>query len=377
MVKLFIPLTLIALTFISDYYIFHRYLQSVSSMWKWTWWIPIAMVVAFLVKFVFFHNGLVAEYNTTNFFLLLLGIFCIPKMLFAAFAPIPKAGPYIGAALAIGVIYIILYGITYGFSQQKVTHLTYEDESVPEAFDGYRIAVFSDTHTGVFRGPYKELLKESLDTLNSYKPDLICFVGDIENFSPEELMPHRNAYSSLKATDGVYAIMGNHDYSSYIKQSDRERAQMISKTRQAHRDFGWTLLEDENRTIHRGSDSIVIMGEENWGLPPFPQYGNIRKTIKGVRKEQFKVMLSHDPNAWRAHILPVIRPNITLSGHTHGAQFSLFGWSPSSLVYEEWGGRFDDKEAMLYTTTGLGGNFPFRFGMPREIVILTLKKKKS
>lgn len=375
MVKIFIPLTLIALALLCDFHLFNKYVR-VESVWRWAWWLPSAVVIGFIVKFMFFHHGLVAEYSTTNIFLLLMLLFCVPKMLYAAFSFIPKVGPYIGGTLAIGVVYIIIYGITYGFMQQKVTHVTYEDESVPEAFDGYRIAVFSDTHTGVFRGPYWDLLKESLDTLNSYNPDLICFVGDIENFSPEELEPHKEAYSSLKAKDGVFAIMGNHDYSTYIKQTDRQRAMMVKRTREMQREFGWTLLEDENRTIHRGSDSIVVMGEENWGLPPFPQYGNIKKTIKGVKPEHFKIMLSHDPNAWRAHILPLIRPNITFSGHTHGTQFSLFGWSPASSIYREWGGRFDDKEAMIYTSTGLGGNFPFRFGMPREIVIVTLKKKK-
>jgi len=170
---------------------------------------------------------------------------------------------------------------------------------------------------------------------------------------------------------------------------------MVQRTRNTQRSFGWDLLEDEHRIIHRGNDSIYIIGEENWGLPPFPQFGDIKKAVGDIAKTLDKnkqtptlsIMLSHDPNAWRRHIMPVIKPDITLAGHTHGTQFGLFGWSPSSMVYDEWGGEYyyngnsvsrmttEERPTLLSVSTGFGGNFPFRFGMPREIVVITLKKK--
>lgn len=357
-------------------------------MWRWSWWLPITVVIGFLIKFMFFHKGLIAEYNTTNLFLLLLILICVPKMLFALFSFIPKVGTYLGIAVSAGIIWIVLWGITFGFCELTVREIVYESEDVPESFDGYRIAQFSDAHTGVFSGPYQSLLRETVDTINSLHADLICFVGDIENFSPEELKAHKNSYSLLEAKDGVMTIMGNHDYSSYIKVSDRERAALVAETRQVQRDFGWDLLENENRFIHREwtdtsgithRDSIAIVGEENWGKPPFPQHGNLKKALKGmedIKDSIFTIMLSHDPNAWHMHILPVFRPNITLAGHTHGTQFSIFGWSPSSMVYKEWGGVYYDNNDMLSVSTGMGGNFPFRFNMPREVVLITLKHKK-
>ena len=394
MVKLFIPLLLIGLCIFSDLYIFLRYISpKPSTILKYAWWLPLLILLVMLTKFLFFNEGLEHEYNRTNIFLLLMGLFCIPKILFSILSFIPKVGEYLGIAVALAVIYIILYGITIGFSKLEVRHITFESSRVPAAFDGYKIVQFSDSHTGSFRGPYAHLLQQSIDTINAQHPDLVCFVGDIENFTPNELEPHRAAFSSIKAKDGVMTIMGNHDYSTYLRLPPREETAMVQRTRDMQRSFGWDMLENENRIIHRNGDSILVIGEENWGLPPFQQYGDIRKALgditltldKDKRTPTLSLMLTHDPNAWRHHVMPVIVPDITLSGHTHGTQFSLFGWSPASMVYQEWGGEYylnednqqsTDTPSLLSVSTGFGGNFPFRFNMPREIVVITLKHKK-
>ena len=394
MVKLFIPLLLIGLCIFSDLYIFLRYISpKLSTLLKYAWWLPLLILLVMLTKFLFFNEGLEHEYNRTNIFLLLMGLFCIPKILFSILSFIPKVGEYLGIAAALAVIYIILYGITIGFSKLEVRHITFESSRVPAAFDGYKIVQFSDSHTGSFRGPYAHLLQQSIDTINAQHPDLVCFVGDIENFTPNELEPHRAAFSSIKAKDGVMTIMGNHDYSTYLRLPPREETAMVQRTRDMQRSFGWDMLENENRTIRRNGDSILVIGEENWGLPPFQQYGDIRKALgditltldKDKRTPTLSLMLTHDPNAWRHHVMPVIVPDITLSGHTHGTQFSLFGWSPASMVYQEWGGEYylnednqqsTDTPSLLSVSTGFGGNFPFRFNMPREIVVITLKHKK-
>ena len=411
MVKLFVPILLIGLCFISDLFIYIRYIchhlstvnNPLSAILKCAWWLPLLIVIAFFIKFLCFNQGFDKEYNTTNIFLLVMILICVPKILFSLFSLIPKIGVWLGLVVALLIIYMVIYGITAGFSQLKIKHITYESTSVPEAFDGYRIVQFADGHVGTFRGPYAHLLKETMDSINAQKPDLICFVGDIENFTPNELEMHRKAFSSLRAKDGVFTIMGNHDYSTYLKLPPKEEAAMVQRTRNTQRSFGWDLLENEHRIIRRGNDSIYIIGEENWGLPPFPQYGKIKEAVgdiaktldKDKRTPTLSLMLSHDPNAWRHHIMPVIMPDITLSGHTHGTQFSLFGWSPSSMIYDEWGGLYyyngngngnengnvsrttsEERPTMLYVSTGFGGNFPFRFAMPREIVVITLKHKK-
>lgn len=412
MVRLFIPVILISLGVMSDIYIFHRYINF-TSMWRWLWWVPTVAVFGFIFYFILFGKGMSQEYNSVNIFLLLVGIFCIPKFVFAVLSTIPKIGVWSGLAGALGIVGIILWGITVGFTQLRVRRIVYESPVVPKALDGYRIVQFSDAHVGTFRGPYARLLKESVDTINALHPDLVCFVGDIENFEPAELEAHKEAFASLRARDGVYSIMGNHDYSSYVNVSASERWKMVERTRQLQRYFGWRLLDNSHIVIggkRSGTDgtsgntdsidapsSIVVIGEENWGNPPFPQYGNLRQAVSGLTLRDkrvvsgdgtpvFTVMLSHDPTAWKAHILPFLHPDITLSGHTHGTQFSLFGWCPASMIYKEWGGEYYDstgiaekeksQKRMLNVSTGFGGNFPFRFNMPREVVLITLKHKR-
>jgi predicted MPP superfamily phosphohydrolase len=86
-------------------------------------------------------------------------------------------------------------------------------------------------------------------------------------------------------------------------------------------------------------------------------------------------MLQHDPTCWREKILPECNAQLTLSGHTHGGQFSLFGWSPVALTYDEWQGMTYEGDRALYVSTGAGSLIPFRLNQPREIVVITLRKK--
>ena len=106
-----------------------------------------------------------------------------------------------------------------------------------------------------------------------------------------------------------------------------------------------------------GAIALIIVG-----LWFFKHTGNLHE-----------IMLQHDPSAWDEKILPECQAQLTLSGHTHGGQFELFGWSPASLSYKEWGGWTYKDGRALYVSTGLGALIPFRLGMPGEIVQITLK----
>ena len=209
------------------------------------------------------------------------------------------------------------------------------------------------------------------------KPDVIVFTGDLENLHPDELRPQLSVLRQLHAKDGVFSVLGNHDYPTYLDCDDTTKSLLVSFTKQYERQMGWRLLLNEHQTIRRDSDSIVIAGMENWGtLKRMPRKGDVKKTMEGVDKSAFVLMLQHDPTAWRQKILPECHAQLTLSGHTHGGQVSLFGWSPASLTYEEWGGLYQEGSRALYVSTGLGSLIPFRLNLPGEIVVITLKVKK-
>jgi predicted MPP superfamily phosphohydrolase len=127
--------------------------------------------------------------------------------------------------------------------------------------------------------------------------------------------------------------------------------------------------------IERGKQHIVIAGMENDGDGKhFSQKGNIGKTL-GKSKGDFIIMLEHDPSSWRRKIIPDGRAQLTLSGHTHNAQFSIFGWSPISMTGKETNGWYEEDGQSLFVTAGVGGLIPFRFGATGEIVVLTLRRK--
>lgn len=271
---------------------------------------------------------------------------------------------------------IIVWGMTKGFERFEVRHVEFVSESVPKNFDGYRIVVFADAHVGTFTGNRQSLLREAITAINAQKPDAIMFCGDIVNRSPEELTPFIKELCSLKAKDGVYSVLGNHDYSLYQHNAtEQQKSAALERTKSLERSFGWHLLLDENVKIGRDGDTIYVAGEENQGSGPFPKYANVEKTMKDIPDSAFVIMLQHDPSAWREHILEKTNAQITLSGHTHAGQFVLFGWSLSSLMYKEVKGAYYEDDRMLYVTSGLGGVIPFRFGVSREIVVITLKRK--
>ena len=180
----------------------------------------------------------------------------------------------------------------------------------------------------------------------------------------------------MHQTGCIAYLLGNHDYSIYIDADETTKKKNDLKTQQLERKMNWTLLMNENRIIRRDSDSIVIAGMENWGVQKrMPRNGDVRKTMKGISPKSFTVMLQHDPNAWREKILPQCNAQLTLSGHTHGGQFSLFGWNPANFTYSECFGTYHEGDRAIYVSSGLGGLIPFRLGQPGEIVVITLRKK--
>ena len=270
------------------------------------------------------------------------------------------------------------YGFLFGFQQFEVRHVEFASADLPEAFDGYRIVQFSDAHVGSMTGSRQWMVQRAVDSMNAQHADAIVFTGDMQNIWPDELTQQSSYFRQLKAKDGVFAVLGNHDYDVYQNCDEEEKTRNCAKTVKALRNMGFDLLLNEHRIVRRDSDSIVIAGMENWGTKKrMPRKGDVIKTLTGITisPSPFILMLQHDPSCWREKILPECNAQLTLSGHTHGGQISLFGWSPVAMSYSEWGGMTYEGARAIFVSTGLGALIPFRFGLPGEIVVITLRKK--
>lgn len=383
-----ISIILLLLIIVPDAYLYNMFFRSNgrrSRIKKTLFLAQGVLFVVYTLALATSRNFAPDDVSLLNGYLLLLGVVLIPKFLFAVCHFLGWAhcryhhtkvnyGNHVGIVVAVAVALFVVYGSTLGFSKVTVRHETFYSKDLPASFDGYRIAHLSDIHAGTFSGKLINILEREVDSVNALKPDLVVFTGDLQNMRPSELAPADNALRRIKGKDGVLSILGNHDYSMYIDAPETEKRTAEQELRDREKAFGWTLLLNANRVIRHGADSIAIAGMENDGRPPFPQKGDVGKAMAGINPQTFTIMLEHDPTAWRRKILPNTHAQLTLSGHTHAMQFEVFGWSPSSLVYKEWGGLYYEGKRALNVSKGMGGFVPFRIGASNEIVLVTLRR---
>ena len=268
---------------------------------------------------------------------------------------------------------IIAYGSLIERNCFRIKEITIKTTDLPENFDGYRIVHISDIHARSFNGREKHL-QRAMDKINELKPDMVAFTGDLITMTPDELESHTHALGSLKARDGIFSVLGNHDYSMYSDAGPEARQKHMETLISAKEALGWNLLMDENRIIRRGTDSIAVIGVQNTSPSRhFPSKGNLTRASKGT-EGMFRILLSHDPMHWEAEILGQNYP-LTLSGHTHAMQFSFLGWSPSSLMFKQFRGLYTRGDQSLHVNPGLGETiFPARIGVRPEITLLTLTR---
>lgn len=289
-----------------------------------------------------------------------------------------KIVSFSGIALAFTWFILMWWGALFNRYNISINNVDIEISSLPDEFDGYRIAQFSDLHAGSYKND-TTFLAQVVDAINAQKPDMIAFTGDIVNRRTDEIIPFLPTLSRLKAPDGVYSILGNHDYGDYCNwENDAQKRENLVALHKAQESIGWKLLLNETSIIRHGNDSIAIIGVENWGDPPFSVYGDLTQSYPTLNDSITKILLTHNPAHWTSEIANNDKANIslTLSGHTHAMQMSLFGLSPSVWRYKTWGGLYYDKSGKyLYVNIGIGTvGIPTRIGATPEITILTLHK---
>ena len=273
----------------------------------------------------------------------------------------------------------IIYGMAKGRFNFRIVNEKLLFKNLPETFHGLKIVQISDIHIGSFLG-HEDQVKRGIELINEQNPDLILFTGDLVNNFAEELEGWIPILSKLEVKYGKYSILGNHDYGDYFEwKNEVEKAQNLEKVKQAHKKMGFRLLLNETEHVVIKNQKIGLIGVENWGLPPFPQYGNLKIAMKGSSDLPFKILLSHDPSHWDAEVINKTNIDITLSGHTHGMQFGVeignIKWSPVKYKYPRWAGIYKEKDQYLYVNRGFGYiGFPGRVGMPPEITVLELFK---
>jgi len=288
----------------------------------------------------------------------------------------------IGLIVSTSLSLVLFYGIVFGRNNLSIRNVELEFSTLPKEFDNYKIVHISDIHLGSFIHS-KKLMKNVQSQIQKIKPDLILFTGDLVNNFSYELDGWDTIFNKINSAKNSYSILGNHDYGNYSNwKSESDKIENFNILTKAHSNMGFELLRNENSVITEGKDSIYIIGVENWGHPPFPQYANLQHAMAGIPNNAFKILLTHDPAHWEAQIDGKKDIQLTLSGHSHGLQLGFIKagipFSLSYLTRKNWGGLYKSNNNYLYVNTGLGTvGIPFRIDMPAEITVILLKSSSK
>lgn len=416
------------LVILPDLYIRLVCLRGVDlGWWALPFWAPLAFFIVLLVTYFaggaqpFVFKGMVAA----------LLCFTVPKLIFCIFSllgrgtgliagsEVLRGGLHTGfdvAGILVAGCFLLsaVYGLVYGPRRLVVREETLAFKDLPASFDGYRIVHLSDLHVGGYAAA--GMMEKLVSTVNGLDADMIAFTGDLVNSSPSELdTAVTAALSSMRARDGVFSVVGNHDYCEYHDYSTADgAARAFAEVVRREREMGWKVLLDssavivrpavrtgQEQDIGRKEDSIYVIGVEHCGKPPFGSRGDLQMALYGVppvffsadsaavglagsdtvrSSSPFKILLSHDPSHWRLEVLRNSDIQLTLSGHTHAMQFRIGRFSPSRWMYREWYGVYREPAAdstgarVLNVSAGIGGSFPFRIGAWPEVVVITLRR---
>ena len=284
-----------------------------------------------------------------------------------------------GLIVIIGIMLAMAFSVLFDKKNLRTEEVPVFVESLPESLDGFTIAQLSDVHLGSLNHS-KTIVKQAKRIIAEQKPDLILFTGDMVNNFSFETDEYIELFREMKAPYGKYAITGNHDYGDYYHwKTEKERDENLEKIRKSIREMGFDLLLNENRRIQVKDTAMYVIGVENWGHDPFPQYADLKKATKDVPNNVFSILMSHDPAHWDAQIVPQTEIPLTLSGHTHGLQFGIriagIEFSPMYFIQKYWGGLYRKGNQQLYVNRGMGTiGFAGRVEMRPEITLLTLHR---
>lgn len=312
---------------------------------------------------------------------LLLSITSLISFLLRPFKRVAELVYLSGLILTLGVVLLLAYSILFDTRNVRIERVPIEFTSLPKELDGLRIVQLSDIHLGSLNGN-KTMIRRTVKMINELQADLILFTGDMVNNFSFETTGYVGELKKMQARYGKFAVSGNHDYGDYFRWPDEQkRTANLQATRDSISQMGFKLLVNENQHLAVADTAIYIVGVENWGHSPFPQYADLPKAMADIPSGAFAILMSHDPAHWEAQVLDQYSIPLTLAGHTHGFQFGIriagIEFSPFSFIQKYWGGLFRRNNQCLYVNRGLGTvGFPGRVGMRPEITLITLKRKE-
>lgn len=381
-----IVLFLIVSILLPDLYIYFAYIRKLTRKryFRLLYFAPSLLLLVTVIYIAYLaHDKFIAENaRLVGWFSITFLAVVFPKLIFSVcsfldillkylFPRFPRPFKYIGMLGALTGFVLILYGAAIGKTAFVIHDVPIHSSAIPASFEDYKIVQVSDLHVGSWKGN-EEALRRAVGLINGLNADLVVFTGDLVNNRTNELDGFEEILSEIKGKDGVYSVLGNHDYGTYYQwNSPEEQTANLLDLKEREKVMNWKMLNNEHVMLYRGNDSIALIGVENDGEPPFSQHGDLKKAMSGV-DASYKILLSHNPTHWRREVLST-DIDLMLAGHTHAMQMAWGQHSPASYKYPEWGGLYSEGNQLLYVNVGLGFiGIPLRIGAWPEITVFTL-----
>jgi predicted MPP superfamily phosphohydrolase len=265
---------------------------------------------------------------------------------------------WLTSVLAGGVLSLAA-GVRAVWQQPRVVRMTLEIPGLPAAFDNYQVVHLSDVHCGPWTPPPR--VQRWVQRINAMAPDLVAVTGDLITTGDDYVVAVSQALGGLRARDGVFACMGNHDYFT----DGEDFARRLE-------DAGLEVLRNRGQAIERDGEQLYVAGaDDTW-----TRRADVPAALDARPPDAPTLLLAHDPMLFPEAAAAGVE--LMLSGHTHGGQFAVPGLHRrlnlarfTSLFTV---GLYRTGRSILHVSRGAGTTGPpIRLGAPAEISVLTLR----
>lgn len=261
--------------------------------------------------------------------------------------------------------------VSYGYRVEptwlELNRLPVAVRGLPSAFDGFRIAQLSDFHAS--RQVTPTYLAEAVALAQAQAPDLVVLTGDFVHRGYRHVGHVAESLARLTAPCGVFAVLGNHDFSVRNALGFRRYRHLHRAVARALTARGIRVLHNQAVPLRRGGDVLHLVGVEDlWS-----RTCDLDAAFAGVSADEPCVTLAHNPRT--VERLAGRRCDLMLSGHTHGGQVNWPGVGRPTLRGKNRrlaAGMYRFRGTQVYVNKGVGFGFRFRFGVRPEVALLTL-----
>ena len=268
---------------------------------------------------------------------------------------------FLKGAIAMGAAGLVADGLLLEPRHVVVERKTIAINDLPDAFDGFRICQITDVHHGPFTG--LGFIEKVVEKVNSLNPGLVVLTGDYVDHSSKYIVPAVSALCRLKSSNGVLAVLGNHDH-----------WMDANLTQEVFNRYNVPVITNSHKLIEIKDKAICVAGVGDL----MEDSQDLKAAFYGVPADIPRILLSHNPDY--AESMPVSeRVDLVLAGHTHGGQvrmpFSIAPITMSMYGQKYAGGLVRSASRQVYVSRGIGVvGIPVRFNCPPEITIITLTK---